>query len=211
MTDNISIIIPVLDDASCLADTLAALEPLRARGHEIIIADGGSRDGSMTIARKGADRVVMSGPGRALQMNSGAEYARHEILLFLHAGSYLPTDADAFVQEALRPREAIWGRFDLRLNGAGLAFRVLETAINWRSALSGIAIGDQAIFVSRPFFERVGAFDGPPLGEDVALSRKLLRYARPCRITTPVQSASRKWERDGILNTMLPRLKYPQE
>jgi rSAM/selenodomain-associated transferase 2 len=203
MPDNISIIVPVLNEAAQLADMLAALQALRERGHELIVADGGSRDGSVTIARKWADRVIMSGAGRALQMNAGAEHARHEVLLFLHADTRLPERADQLILQALDAEGRVWGRFDVRLASARPLFRVIETAINWRSALSGIATGDQAIFVRRSWFEKVGAYDGLPLMEDVALSKKLLRHARPQRITTPVHTSSRKWERDGIVRTML--------
>lgn len=203
MSEKISVIIPVLNEAGGLGATLAALQPLRERGHELIVVDGGSRDGSVTIARRHADRVVMSGAGRALQMNAGAEHARHEILLFLHADTRLPEQADALVQRALQKPEQVWGRFDIRLSGARPVFRVIETAINWRSALTGIATGDQAIFVLRTWFERVGAYDGLPLMEDVALSRKLRRHAWPRRIAARAETSSRRWEQRGVLRTLL--------
>lgn len=199
----ISIIIPVLNDANELEAALNHLQPLRAQGHEVLVADGGSRDGSVGVARKLADRVVMSGPGRAQQMNAGAEHASHDVLLFLHADSRLPADADQQVRSALQAQQQMWGRFDVRLSSTRLVFRLIEAAINWRSALSGIATGDQAIFVTRQLFEKVGTYDGLPLMEDVALSKKLRRHARPRRVRAQVQSSSRKWERDGILRTIL--------
>jgi rSAM/selenodomain-associated transferase 2 len=203
MSDKLSIIVPVLNEGAQLAAALDALQQYRQRGHEVIVVDGGSRDGSVTIARKNADRVLMSGPGRALQMNTGAEAASHEILLFLHADSRLPEQADRLISTALQPRASIWGRFDVRLSSPRPVFRLIETAINWRSAISGIATGDQAIFVAREFFEKVGSYDRLPLMEDVALSRKLLRFARPERILTPVRSSSRKWECEGVVRTTL--------
>lgn len=193
----------MLNEAHQLEEALADLQRFRQQGHEVLVVDGGSRDGSVTIARKLADRVLMSGPGRALQMNAGAESASHDILLFLHADSRLPERADQFVLDALQRTEHVWGRFDLRLSSTRFVFRVIETSINWRSALSGIATGDQAIFVTRQHFEMVGSYASVPLMEDVALSKKLLKFGRPRRIAAPVRSSSRKWERDGIVRTML--------
>src|SRR5690606_11572401 len=123
---SLSISMPVLNEAAVLADALAALQDLRARGHEVIVVDGGSRDNSLGIARKGADRVVRSGASRALQMNAGADYARHEVLLFLHADTRLPAAADSLVAEALQPQAARWGRFDVRLDSERPVFRIIE-------------------------------------------------------------------------------------
>lgn len=203
MIQPLSIIIPVLNDAPVLDVTLQGLQDLRARGHEVIVVDGGSRDSSVTVARKLADRVVMTGAGRSQQMNAGAEYAKHEILLFLHADTRLPEQADRLITQALQPRAARWGRFDIRLNSDKAVYRLIERSINWRSALSGIATGDQAIFVERHYFERVGFYDRIPLMEDVALSKKLLHFAWPERISSPVLTSARKWEQQGIVNTVL--------
>jgi rSAM/selenodomain-associated transferase 2 len=203
MSDKISIIIPVLNAASTLEATLSALQPLRRRGHEVLVVDGGSRDSSVSIARKFADRVLMSGAGRALQMNTGADSSEHPILLFLHADTQLPANADELIHAALSPRSSIWGRFDIRLVSERKVFRVLERCINLRTAISGIATGDQAIFVTRRYFERVGYYDGLPLLEDVALSKKLLRFGWPQRIKTPVLTSSRRWETKGIVRTIL--------
>ncbi len=200
---GISIIMPVLNEVSILEDALNRLQPLRERGHELIVVDGGSRDGSMRLASRLADRVLISGAGRAMQMNTGAGNARMPILLFLHADTRLPDNADELVGNLLGRDGAIWGRFDLRLSGSGIFYRVVEWSINWRSALSGIATGDQAIFVSRIAFDRAGAFDDYPLMEDVALSRKLRRRKWPVRIRDTVLSSSRKWEKEGPLRTVL--------
>lgn len=190
MSDKISIIMPVLDNAEQLAMALAALQPLRARGHEVIVADGGSRDGSITVARRQADRLVVSGAGRALQMNSGAGYAQHEILLFLHVDTELPEQADKLVSEALRPGGSLWGYFDLCHPGGVLLFRLLDAVRNWHCALTGTASGKQAIFVTRSFFERVGGYDDLQRLEGLALSRKLRSHVWPCRIKTPVLRAN---------------------
>src|SRR5690606_1287541 len=133
---TISIIIPVLDEAGVLPGALEALQELRQRGHEVLVVDGGSRDGSVTIARKLADRVLMSGPGRAQQMNAGADSASHEILLFLHVDTGLPANADVLIADAVRTPGQSWGRFDLRLDGSGFAHRVSERLVTWRSLLT---------------------------------------------------------------------------
>lgn len=203
MSQPISIIMPVLNEGAALERTLLSLQPLRARGHEVIVVDGGSRDNTVSIARRHADRIAMSGAGRALQMNAGAEYARHEILLFLHADTQLPEAADELIHAALAPQAARWGRFDLRLDHPHPVYRLIEHSINWRSHLSGVATGDQAIFVEREYFERVGCYDRLPLMEDVTLSKKLLHFARPARISTPVLSSARRWEQGGVLRTIL--------
>src|SRR6187551_1935501 len=104
MNDKISIIIPVLNDATTLGPTLVSLQPLRQLGHEVLVVDGGSRDGTVSIARKYADRVLISGAGRALQMNTGADSSAHPVLLFLHANTLLPIDADALIHAALSPQ-----------------------------------------------------------------------------------------------------------
>ena len=207
MTDSksaaISIIMPVLNEVSILPDALMHLQQYRQKGHELIVVDGGSRDGSMRIATDLADRVIISGAGRAMQMNAGVEYASHQVLLFLHADPRLPEDADTCVQAALEHERYQWGRFDLKLSGSHGLYRLLEWSINWRSALSGVATGDQAIFVRRQAFERVGAYADLPLMEDVALSKKLRRMVWPRRIRRPVSSSSRKWEREGPLRVIL--------
>lgn len=203
MGEKISIIIPALNDANVLAATLNKLQPLRQRGHEVLVVDGGSRDHTVSIARKLADRVLMSGPGRALQMNTGADSAAHPILLFLHAGTQLPADADQLIHDALSPQSSIWGHFDIRFDNEAPAFRLLGSCINLGSAISGIASGNQAMFVTTRFFDKVGYYDGLPLLEDVALSKKLLRFGWPQRIKTPVLISSREWEVNGILRTIV--------
>jgi rSAM/selenodomain-associated transferase 2 len=186
---RISIIIPVLDEAALLSGTLGSLQDLRQRGHEVLVVDGGSRDGSVTIARRLADRVLMSGPRRALQMNTGAGSANHEILLFLHPDSLLPQQADTLIQAALAVPGQVWGGFDLRLGGADASLRLVERFISWRATLTGLVQGSQALFVGRTWFEKVGGFDPAETPEAPALSRKLKRHGWPARITTPVRSS----------------------
>lgn len=200
---QLSFILPVLNEGPGLEAGLQALQELRARGHELIVVDGGSRDGSLTPARRLSDRVVMSGAGRALQLNAGAEYAQHEVLVFLQPGLRLPHEADTLIAAALAPQAARWGRFDLRLQHPALVYRVLERGINWRSRLSGIALAEQAIFVEREYFERVGCHDRLPLFEDLTLCRKLLHFAAPACIAQPVLVEPRRWAGRGVLRGVL--------
>ena len=199
---RISIVIPVLDEAETLPATLAALQGLRRLGHEVVVVDGGSRDGTPRIAEAVADRVVTCPPGRARQMNAGAAAATRAVLLFLHADTLLPPQADRRILEALGAGR-IWGRFDVRLSGSAWPFRVIERMMNWRSRLSGMATGDQAIFVRREAFVRIGGFPEIPLMEDLELSRRLRRHGRPACLRPPVVTSSRRWEERGIVPTVL--------
>ncbi|HET7232592.1 MAG TPA: TIGR04283 family arsenosugar biosynthesis glycosyltransferase [Longimicrobium sp.] len=198
----LSIIIPVLNEAPGIAETLGALQPLRARGCEVIVADGGSTDGSAEIARALADRVVSSPRGRACQQNAGAGEAHGDVLLFLHADTRLPEDADRLVTDGLRASGRGWGRFDVRLTGRHPMLRVIERMIGVRSRLSGIATGDQAIFVRRDWFARAGGFPHLPLMEDVALSKALKRLGPPLCLHETVVTSSRRWEERGVWRTM---------
>lgn len=199
----ISIIIPVLNEEKALAETLEDLRAYRDRGHEIIVVDGGSHDKTLSIALPLADKILKTVPSRAVQMNEGAYKAKFKTLLFLHADTRLPNRADVVINKALRATEHVWGRFNLRLTGKPFIFRIIETTINWRTALSGIATGDQAIFIKREMFERVGCYPAIPLMEDVALGKALLKYSRPRCLAESVLSSSRRWEEKGVLKTIL--------
>jgi rSAM/selenodomain-associated transferase 2 len=203
ITPFLSIILPVLDEAALLDDRLAALEVYRRRGAEILVVDGGSRDGTPVIARPAVDRVLESPRGRATQMNAGAAASRGEVLLFLHADTQLPPDADTAIRRALAEDRAVWGRFDVRIDSTHLLLRVVESLMNRRSRWSGIATGDQAIFVRREAFLAVGGFPELPLMEDIALSKRLKRLARPACLRERVRTSGRRWERHGVLRTIL--------
>jgi rSAM/selenodomain-associated transferase 2 len=201
---HLSIVVPTLDEADGVEATLRPLGPLRARGHEVIVVDGGSGDDTVARAAPLADVVLTAERGRARQMNAGARAARGAVLLFLHADTRLPDGADSLVLEGLRRSQRGWGRFDVRLTGRHPMLRVVERGISWRSRATGVASGDQAIFVGRSAFERVGGFPDLPLMEDIALSRALLHVAgRPFCPPAPVLTSSRRWEQGGIYRTIL--------
>ena len=202
MKPALSIVIPALNEAAGIEATLRALQPLRARGVELVLADGGSGDGTAALARPWVDAVVDAPRGRALQMNAGAALARAEVLLFLHADTRLPPLADVLVLQAVATG-ACWGRFDVRIEGRPWVLRVVATLMNLRSRASGIATGDQAIFVTREAFDRVGGFPAQPLMEDVEISRRLKRLGRPACLSAKVCTSGRRWEQRGVWRTIL--------
>ncbi len=198
---RLTIVVPVLNEAVILVDALTALAPLRARGAEVIVVDGGSNDGSPDLARPLADRVVAAPRGRGAPLNAGAALGAGDALLFLHADTALPPNADRLIAAAVMHRA--WGRFDLRIAGRHPLLTVIARMINWRSRLTGIATGDQAIFVTRAAFMAVGGFPDLPLMEDIAVSRRLRRLCRPYCIGAPVVTSGRRWEHHGVLRTIL--------
>ena len=198
---RLTIVLPVLNEAAIVVAALQSLAPLRARGAEIIVADGGSHDGTARLAEPLADRIITVRRGRGAAMNAGAALGTGDALLFLHADTALPDGAGRLIDAALARRA--WGRFDLRIAGRHPLFAVIARMINWRSRATGIATGDQAIFVSRKAFEAVGGFPDLPLMEDIAISRRLKRLCRPFCIATPVVTSGRRWEHNGVLSTIL--------
>ncbi len=197
-----TIVMPVLNEAAGIEATLAALAPYRARGIEVIVVDGGSSDRTPDLARRLADRVITAPRGRATQMNAGAAAARGNVLLFLHADTRLPDNADRAVLEGLADSGLAWGRFDVRINSGGI-FRLIAAAMNARSRLTGIATGDQAMFVRRDAFETTGGFPPIALMEDVALSARLKRVSRPLCLSARVTASARRWQAQGTLRTVL--------
>lgn len=200
---KISIILPVLDEAEGIADVLGALRPWRALGHEVIVADGGSRDATCDIARPLCDILVQAPRGRACQMNAGARQARGEILLFLHADTQLPGDAPAAILSALSRDDCAWGRFDVRIVGRSRLLPVIARMMNWRSRLSGIATGDQAMFMRRWVFEQIGGFQDQPIMEDLAMSGRLLKFSAPACLDGPAITSGRRWDKHGALRTIV--------
>jgi rSAM/selenodomain-associated transferase 2 len=197
----LSIIVPTLNEGGTIVTTLLTLQPWRGHGCQVIVVDGGSRDGTPDRVAKLADRLIVSPPGRARQMNAGASVAAGEAFWFLHADSNPPREAVPVLCAVLR--DAGWGRFDVRLSGGHPLLRLVERAMNLRSRWTGIATGDQGLFVRREWFEQVGGFPDIELMEDVVLSRRLKRLGPPACLDSVLQTSSRRWERNGIVRTVL--------
>ena len=225
----LSIVIPVLNEAQGIAHCLLALAPLRARGAQVIVVDGGSADDTVEQARQTlqttahgaaeaavadsghathadaflAWQVISSPPGRAAQMNTGAQQASGATLLFLHADTHLPPAADTLVTRALNRGTHHWGRFDVHIAGQHGMLRVIAALMNRRSRSSGIATGDQAMFMTRAAFDKVGGFPAQPLMEDIEMSKRLLRLSRPACLRQRVVTSGRRWETRGVWRTVL--------
>lgn len=198
---TLRIVIPVLNEGEGLAARLRALQPLRARGAELVVVDGGSTDSTWAIARALADRVLLAPRGRAAQMNAGAQGASSAALLFLHADTQLPPDADTLIAHALGT--ANWGRFDVRLDSPQWALRMVAAMMNLRSRLTGMATGDQAMFVRTDTFVASGGFAPIALMEDIALSNRLLHCGPPACLRQRVTTSARRWQKFGVWRTML--------
>jgi rSAM/selenodomain-associated transferase 2 len=203
MALKISVIIPALNEGEVLNQTLTALQPLRQRGHEVVVVDGGSKDASLMQSQPLADRVIHGPEGRSRQMNAGALIAGGEILLFLHADTLLPDGADNLIISNIEKHGRVWGHFDVCLSGKHPLFRIIECLLNWRSRLTGIATGDQGIFVKRATFQCVGGFPEIDLMEDISLSKILKRVGPPLCLWQRVVTSSRRWEKNGIIRTVL--------
>jgi rSAM/selenodomain-associated transferase 2 len=198
---GLSIIVPVLDEAAGIEAALTALAPCRERGAEVIVVDGGSHDDTRGRARPFADCVLVAGRGRAAQMNAGRAFARGNVLLFLHADTRLPDNADTFIFKGLADSRRAWGRFDVRFDRRGLP-SLIAFMMNVRSRVTGIATGDQALFVTRAAFDSVGGFPSIALMEDVALSARLKRISRPLCIRARVTTSARRWREHGMFRTI---------
>ncbi len=203
---RLAIIIPVLNEADSIAATLARLQPLRSRGAVVIVVDGGSHDDTPARAAGLADGFVAAARGRALQMNAGARSeaaAAADVLLFLHADTRLPDDADRIVLRALSNSDRCWGRFDVTLDAAGWPLRVVETMMNLRSRATGIATGDQAIFIERSSFVALEGFAPIALMEDIDFCRRARRLSPPLALRDRVLTSARRWQRHGVWRTVL--------
>lgn len=199
---RLSIVIPALNEAETIAANLSVLQPLRRHGAEIIVVDGGSSDDTVQLSSSLADQVLVAPRGRASQMNAGARRAGADRLLFLHSDTCLPPGAMTAIDEALRVRDRAWGRFDVSITPSSWAFQAIAFMMNFRSRLTGVATGDQAIFVTRAAFEHVGGFPDLPLMEDIAISRSLMRVGRPACLRLKVMTSGRRWEKHGVIRTM---------
>jgi len=197
VASRLAVIVPTLDEADGIHASLEALAPLRAKGHEVIVVDGGSSDSTVEQARPLADRVLSSPRGRAVQMNAGARAAQANALVFLHADTRLPERADALIINALKVYA--WGRFNVRIEGSHPLLGLVASSMNLRSRLTGIATGDQAIFVRRDVF--VG-YPEIPLMEDIAFSRAMKRVGAPACLRDRVTTSGRRWEARGVVRTV---------
>ena len=198
---RLSIVVPVLNEAQDIAAFLAPLQALRELGHERIVVDGGSSDSTADATRPLADHVVTSPRGRAIQMNCGARIGSGDALIFLHADTQLPDNAPGLIEKTLMHHA--WGRFDVKIAGRSGWLPVIAAMMNLRSRLSGIATGDQAIFVSRSAFDAVGGYPDQPLMEDIELSKRLKRIGPPACLRARVATSGRRWERHGVRRTVL--------
>jgi rSAM/selenodomain-associated transferase 2 len=198
----LSVVLPVLDEAAIVTKALGALASMRARGVEIVVVGGGSRDGTVACATGLADLVIVAPRGRGRQMNAGAAAASGTALLFLHIDTQLPPDADRQIVQALRLGRS-WGRFDLRIAGSHRLLAVVAAMTNLRSRLTGIATGDQAMFMTRDAYLAAGGFPDIPLMEDIAVSKRLKQRGSPVCLAGPVITSGRRWEKHGVVRTVL--------
>lgn len=214
---HFSIIIPSFNEASSIQPFLLALQPLRYSltsdqnknlnelnlTCEIIIVDGGSTDNTLAIASPLVDIAITSSKGRGIQMNNGVKHAKGETLIFLHADTYLPDKALQFIDLSLSQNTAVWGRFDITLKGKPLMLKVISALMNWRSRITGIATGDQVIFVNKSVFEQIRGYPNIPLMEDISLCKKLKKISSPLCLRQKVISSGRRWEQFGVFKTIL--------
>lgn len=199
---RLSIVIPVMNESGRIVAALAALRALRVQGVEVIVVDGGSSDDTITLARPLADFVMNADRGRAHQMNAGARVAGAEALLFLHADTALPERGGELIIEGLSRPGPVWGRFDVTIEGRSPLLRLVAMAMNLRSRRTGIATGDQAMFVKREDFFAVGGFPLQPLMEDIELSSRLKARSAPLCLHERVITSGRRWDSHGVWRTI---------
>ncbi|VAW77119.1 hypothetical protein MNBD_GAMMA12-251 [hydrothermal vent metagenome] len=227
---KISVIIPLLNETKNLLALLYSLQILRSQGHEIIVVDGGSTDGSLQQLKALVepnqklsatavtnvddtgfliDSLLESTPGRAIQMNLGATLATGDLLWFVHADSTLSTEVIKALMQlsvchalAMKPRIGLWGWFNIKLSGNLMSLKIIQGLMNFRSRMSSIATGDQAMFVDKNLFEQVGRFQEIPIMEDIALSQQLKKICRPVRLKNKLITSSRRWEKNGVWRTV---------
>ena len=202
-TVRISIVVPTLDEARGIVGTLEPLQPARTDGHEVIVVDGGSRDATVALATPLADRVIVAERGRARQMNAGAAIAAGDLLLFVHADSQVAMSAIAVLALEIEHTQRRWGRFDVTIAARSRVLPIVAAMMNMRSRVTGIATGDQAMFVARELFAAVGGFPDQPLMEDIELSRRLKRLGSPLCLRALVTTSGRRWEKHGVVRTIL--------
>lgn len=200
---NFSVIIPSWNEEKAILSCLEGLQNFRHSGVcEVIVIDGGSTDNTLKLAKPLADKLLTSDKGRAVQMNAGAEQAQGDVLVFLHADTVLPDNAITLIKNAINDQQQ-WGRFDVALMGNHPMLKTVAWLMNWRSRLTGIATGDQAIFINRRLFESVGGYPVIALMEDIELCKRLKTISPPICLKIKVKASGRRWERDGVFKTIL--------
>ena len=201
-TPQVSIVVPVLNEADSIRSALARLSVLREAGAEVVIVDGGSTDDTLANVRDLCDQLISAPRGRGSQMNAGANRASGVVLIYLHADTILPLGALNAVKQSI-DRGAVWGRFDVAIDGASRWFPLISFMMNFRSRWTGIATGDQAIFVARQAFLESGGFPDIPLMEDVSFCSSMRSRSRPACLSDKVITSGRRWEKNGVLRTIL--------
>lgn len=197
-----TIVIPTLNEARTLDGMLQDLMSKTAGRWRVVLVDGGSVDQTVPIADRYPIEVVLSAAGRARQMNAGAQQAQGSLIVFLHADTRLPAGFNELMETFLASDQQ-WGRFDVRLDANEILLKLTASLINVRSRMTGIATGDQAIFLRRNLFEAIGGFEDIPLMEDIALSKSLKKFSKPFCVESPVLTSSRRWQKKGVVNTIL--------
>jgi rSAM/selenodomain-associated transferase 2 len=199
---KLSVVVPMLNEAATIASTLDALRR-GASDAEIVVVDGGSIDASVAIARPLCDTLIDATRGRALQMNAGARASQGDALAFVHADTIVPSTFAADIASALSDPTVVGGRFDVKLDTTALPYRVIGAMISIRSRISRTGTGDQAIFVRRDVFDRLGGFPEFELCEDLEFSRRLKRAGRIACLRTRVTTSARRWSQDGVVRTVV--------
>lgn len=197
MSLRVSIIIPALDEAPGIG--LAVDRAWATGAGEVIVVDGGSRDGTAELARAAGGAVIASVRGRGVQQNAGARQATGDVLLFLHADTWLDPDGLRQLDEALAAQRIACGAFSQRIEADGAAYRLIERGNAWRARWRGLPYGDQGIFVRRELFERLGGFPEAPLLEDLLFMKRLRRESRPVVLPGPLYVSPRRWQKHGLL------------
>ena len=199
---KLSIIIPTLNEADQIEQYLSNLQVLRQQGHEVVVVDGGSIDDTVSLVRPLCDQICQSQQSRSIQMNCGAKAAAGDCFVFLHADTVLPGNILEYFS-TIDNIESKWGRFDISLSGRNWLFRIIESCMNSRSSFTGIVTGDQVMFIGKELFNRVGGYPEIALMEDIAISSLLIKISAPIRIREKVISSSRRWEKNGIVKTII--------
>jgi rSAM/selenodomain-associated transferase 2 len=207
---QLSIVIPALNEADNIVPTLHALAAVRRSNVEVVVVDGGSTDETAKLAEPLADCVIHAPAGRAAQMNHGAAVARGEVLLFLHADTRLPPNGVSLVLDGLHKANKCWGRFNVTIEGRSPLLKLVAVMMNIRSRITGIATGDQALFVRRDDFMEIGGFPPQPLMEDIEISKRLKKCSAPLCLKEKVRTSGRRWEKNGVLRTtaLMWRLRF---